>query len=141
MEPVIYAISTGNVYETIIATKALVVNNEIIGVAAVEFMMNYQESAFYYDFNAVAFETSGFSAVLSADGLVLSNPPTWNSGNLIYRVYDDDVTGISFSKWQDIRDELNDEDSNWTFTTNEVTYTLYRSFVKYKDEPILIIIA
>lgn len=115
------------------------VNNEVVGVAAVEFMMNYQGSAFYYDTNSVSFKDHGFAAVLSADGLVLSNPSIWTGSD--YRVYDDDITGISFLEWQDIRDELNDEDTTWKFTSNEREYTLYRSFVKYDEETILIIIA
>ena len=78
MEPEINTVDatndSTNVYQTIIATKALTVSNQVVGVSAVEFMMNYKESSFYYDFNDVFFKTEGFSALLSADGLVLSNP-------------------------------------------------------------------
>jgi acetamidase/formamidase len=57
------------------------------------------------EFNSVKFKETGFTALISGDGLVTTSPPIWRSPSRLYRIFDTEITGISFEDWGEIRDE------------------------------------
>jgi hypothetical protein len=62
------------------------------------------------EYNSVKFKETGFTALVSADGLVITNPPIWTNPSRLYRLFDTEITGVSFEDWGEIRDESNDRD-------------------------------
>jgi hypothetical protein len=69
-------------------------NNQFIGVAAYDFTDIIDKTEWY---NKIKFKKSGFAVLLSADGLVLTDPPVWQNNERLYRIYEESVTGINFN--------------------------------------------
>jgi hypothetical protein len=68
-------------------------NNNFVGVAAFD-TKEITDTATYY--NSIKFKESGFAVLVSSEGLVISNPEIWENSRRLFRLYDTQITGISF---------------------------------------------
>ena len=117
-----------NQFEFLLSSVLLDANGGMVGVIATEFSSNVSEQ-----FNEIRILDSGFAALVSNSGTVLTDPHVWSGGTLSgqYRIYQEDLTGIDLTTWLEILDSDLPEDKIFDIEIpGQGDYFLARSFVK-----------
>jgi hypothetical protein len=119
-------------------SKSIVKETELVGVVCIEFRARVETT----EIDAVRFKRSGFAALVSPQGLVISNPYAWENNNIStrYRIFEEGLTGISYSMWQEMIDTETSRSTTWKFTTNNTDFTIMRDFAAYNGETSAVII-
>jgi hypothetical protein len=134
-EPYIQLVPPYRILET--ASTPLYDKGKLIGVVGYDFDDVFEKNTMY---NSIKFKESGFAVLVSSDGTVISRPPIWDTDELAYRVYKDDITGINFNMWMEIVDNSISHEARWFIITNNTDFTLRRAFSYHNGKPLYIII-
>ena len=94
--------------------------------------MDYYLRFFFADIHDIRILDTGFAAMISNGGAIVSQVDFWESEAQINRLFEKDVTGLDLEDWVEIRDVENDLDDTWQFeipSTKEL-YHCVRNFVR-----------
>ena len=107
-------------------------NGELRAVTAVDFYLEF----LFEGISDVRILDSGFAAMISNGGAVVSDVHLWETDLEVYRVFGEDlqglVTGIDLELWLEIRDEEQDLDEIWEYEDpkNRKSFRMVRNYVK-----------
>ncbi|OMJ75104.1 hypothetical protein SteCoe_25841 [Stentor coeruleus] len=93
-----YVNTETNIWKIALSTAILDNSNKVLGALAIEIMLDDLKEKFS---NIVILKT-GFVMLISSGGMILTVPSTWSSSSTL-RIYDETSTGISQTKWEEMK--------------------------------------
>ena len=104
-------------------------------VIGIDFYLSY----FFDDIDEIRILETGFAAIISNGGAVISDVELWDTGPDLYRVFEEKLTGLNLNDWHEIRDEDRDLDETWSFNVPKTheQYHCIRYYIRDSYDRIL----
>ena len=103
-------------------------NGDLLAVVGID----YYGSFFFSDISNQQILDTGFAAMISNGGAIVSEVKLWDTSYEVDRVFEVDKTGLDMEDWVEIRDDERNIDETWEFKIpkNMDMYHCVRSYVR-----------